>query len=317
MRVYKKIIVLVLLASFLGAAPLINSKSIKRTEDKACFNCAQWNAHQSAFKLFGESYYVGTKGLSAVLIVSAKGLILIDGGLPQSAAIIFSNVRSLGFDPMQIEWILNSHAHFDHAGGLASLAQLTGARVAASPDAASALRSGLPSKYDPQAGFGEANRFPTVKSVYEFRDNDTISLGEITLTAHTTPGHTPGGMSYSWRSCEEEICRDLVYADSLNAVSAPGFKFSDIVDSKQNLSTANLLQNSIEKVANLPCDIIISVHPENSSLLEKQLLRTTQLAESKTQMSDPLIDRGACKAYAKVARERLRKLLLEEAADNS
>ncbi|HBD20852.1 MAG TPA: subclass B3 metallo-beta-lactamase, partial [Arenimonas sp.] len=86
-----------------------------------CGACAEWNQPQAPFRLHGDSWYVGTKGLSAVLVATPKGLVLIDGALPQSAPLIAANVATLGFDIRDVRFLLNSHAHFDHAGGLAAL----------------------------------------------------------------------------------------------------------------------------------------------------------------------------------------------------
>src|SRR5215210_4899839 len=98
-----------------------------------CSDCAEWNAPQEPFRLFGNSYYVGPAGLSSVLITSAEDLILLDGALPQSAAVIDAHIRALGFDTEKIRVIGNSHAHYDHAGGIAALQRATGAAVLASP----------------------------------------------------------------------------------------------------------------------------------------------------------------------------------------
>src|SRR5690606_17020389 len=101
------------------------------------------------------SWYVGTRGLGAVLVTDAEGLVLIDGGLPQSAGRILDNVRKAGFDPKNIRWILNSHAHFDHAGGIAALARITGAKVATGRNGVIAMTGNPPyHPDDPQAGYG-------------------------------------------------------------------------------------------------------------------------------------------------------------------
>ena len=86
-----------------------------------CSNCERWNMPQEPFRILGNTWFVGTAGLTALLIETDDGLILIDGALPQSAALIDSNIRKLGFDPLNIKAILLSHAHFDHAGGLNAL----------------------------------------------------------------------------------------------------------------------------------------------------------------------------------------------------
>ena len=120
-----------------------------------------WNAAHEPFRVFGNTYYVGVAGLSSVLVASDQGLILLDGGLPQSAPLIDASIRKLGFRTEDVRLILNSHTHYDHAGGIAALQRVSGAIVAASASGARAIESGGPPADDPQYAFGkEANRFP-------------------------------------------------------------------------------------------------------------------------------------------------------------
>ena len=100
---------------------------------KECDDCAEWNRPLAPFKVFGNTYYVGTDGLSALLVTDDQGLILLDAALPQSAPIIDQNIRTLGFRTENIRIIVNSHAHYDHAGGIAALQRFSKATVAASP----------------------------------------------------------------------------------------------------------------------------------------------------------------------------------------
>ncbi len=94
-----------------------------------CSNCERWNMPQEPFRILGNTWFVGTAGLTALLIETQDGLILVDGALPQSAALIDSNIRKLGFDPLNIKAILLSHAHYDHAGGVNALQRLSGSAV--------------------------------------------------------------------------------------------------------------------------------------------------------------------------------------------
>ena len=184
----------------------------------------EWNAPQLPFKLYGNTYYVGTRGLAAILITSDSGHILIDGALAQSAEAIADNINAAGFHPEDVKIILNTHAHYDHAGGIAELQRLTGARVMASLPSIVALLTGVPAPEDPQAALAE--RFPPLNQAAPLvRDGQQVALGPLRLTAHFTPGHTPGGTTWTWESCEGAACRQMVYADSLTPVSAPGFKF--------------------------------------------------------------------------------------------
>jgi len=225
----------------------------------ACFDCDRWNARREPSRVFGNTYSVGVAELSAILITSKDGHVLLDGGLPQSAAIIDENIRSLGFRTADIRLIGNSHAHFDHAGGIAALQRASGAIVAASEAGARALTRGEPTADDPQYGLGaQVNRFPRVEIVRAVRDREVLRVGPLAVTAHLTPGHTPGSTTWSWRSCEGERCRDIVFADSLNPVSAPGFRFTG---TPGHPGVVAEFRRSIATVAGLPCDVLLAVHP--------------------------------------------------------
>src|SRR5919198_3963806 len=113
------------------AAQSTDSASARRAAE--CPSCAEWNAPHAPVRIHGNTYFVGTNGLSAILVTSPAGHVLIDGGLPESAPLIAANIRAAGFRVEDVKLILNSHDHFDHAGGIAALQRLSGARVAASP----------------------------------------------------------------------------------------------------------------------------------------------------------------------------------------
>jgi metallo-beta-lactamase class B len=194
-----------------------------------------------------------------VLITSDKGHILLDGGLPQTSPLIDQNMRKLGFRIQDVRLIVNSHAHYDHAGGIAAIQRVSGATVAASAAGARALEQGEPLPDDPQYAFGSAaNRFPPVKDVRAVNDGETLRVGDLSITAHLTPGHTTGSTSWSWRSCEGARCQHLVYADSLNPVAAPGFRFTGDATHPSRVAE---FRRSIAKVADLPCDLLLAVHP--------------------------------------------------------
>jgi metallo-beta-lactamase class B len=271
-----------------------------------CDNCDTWNKPQTPFKLHGRSYYVGTHGLSSVLIQTSAGLIVLDGGLPQSAPLIEANIRSLGFKVEDIKFILNSHAHYDHAGGIARLQRDSGATVVASASGAQGLMGGMPVKDDPQYGVdGKDGAFPKVPKVQVVKDNEVLRLGDVAITAHYTPGHTPGSTTWTWSSCQGPACVNMVYADSLNAVSSPGFRF---LGDRSHPDVSQAMRRSIARVAALPCTIMVSVHPDGSGLFDKLAKREA------SPTPDPLVDNGACKAYAAGASHRLDERLKTERA---
>jgi metallo-beta-lactamase class B len=268
-----------------------------------CAQCAAWNVPQPAFRIFGNTYYVGTKELSAILIAGNDGLVLLDAALPQSAPLIAANIEALGFATADIELIGNSHTHYDHAGGIAAFQRASGAPVAASPRAAEALRAGKPTADDPQFTIAN-NGFPPVRSVRIIRDGETLAVGDVRVTAHFTPGHTPGGTTWAWRSCEGARCVDIVYADSLNPVSADEFRFSGNGTAP---SLADSYRQTIRAVEALPCDILLSPHPGFFDMAGK---RQRQEAGA----TDAFVAPNACRAYAESARARLEKRLADEAA---
>lgn len=143
-----------------------------------CASCAAWNAPQKPFRIYGDTYYVGTHQLSSILIASNRGLVLIDGDLAESAPQIADHIRALGFRPEDIKLILNSHAHFDHAAGIATLRRLSGARVAASPWSAQVLRRGTPAPDDPQHDLSP----PPMKAIQKvdvIHDGQTLQVGPL------------------------------------------------------------------------------------------------------------------------------------------
>jgi metallo-beta-lactamase class B len=269
-----------------------------------CAQCDEWNQPQAPFKLHGRSYYVGTRGLSAVVIQTSAGLILLDGGLPQSAPLIEANLRTLGLKVEDIRFILSSHAHYDHAGGIARLQRKSGAVVVSSESGARALRTGKPVPDDPQYGLdGRDGVFPSVASVKVMKDNEELRLGDTVVTARLTPGHTPGSTTWTWRSCEGGACKNLVYADSLTAVSSDGFRF---LGTGTGDDRSEQFRRTIQKVSGLPCDLMLTTHPSASRLFE----RLDRRASSPT--VDPLIDPGGCRRYAEIATKNLELRLEKE-----
>jgi metallo-beta-lactamase class B len=263
-----------------------------------CGNCAKWNAEQQAFKVVGNTWYVGPAGLSAVLVTGPKGHVLLDGALPQSAKQIEARIEALGFKVRDIKYILVSHPHWDHAGGVPVLARDSGATVVASAQAAQVLRNGVIGSDDPQYEDGNVTHLPKLENVKVLADGETLHLGPLAITAHMTPGHTPGGASYTWQSCEGKRCLNVAYVDSLNPASREGYFFSGDATTP-DITPA--FAASIAKVGALKCDVVLSVHPDFTDMAEKLAARTGA--------HNSFIDPNGCKAYAADARARLDKRL--------
>jgi metallo-beta-lactamase class B len=263
---------------------------------------AEWEGAQDPFQLYGNSYYVGTQGLSSVLITSPAGHILIDGASPKAAVQIAAHIRQLGFRLEDIHYILVSHEHVDHAGGIAELQRLSGAAVLTSPAAKPVLESGKADQGDPQFNNGMPDMTP-VAPVRAVRDGESVALGPLSIKAHYTPGHTQGGISWTWQSFENGKGMNMVYADSLNAMAGPGFRYSGnplYPNAKADV------ERSIARMAALPCDILVTAHPDASDVLERQ-------AQQKQRGKLAFVSPGACQRYADAGRKRLAETLAQEA----
>ena len=160
--------------------------------------------------------------------------------------------------------------------------------MAASAASAGELERGAAGRDDPQ--FGVASSFPPVRNVRVIEDGDVLRAGPLAMTAHFTPGHTPGGTTWSWRSCEGDRCLDLVYADSQTPVAAAGFSFAHL---------AADFRHSESVVEQLPCDILLTPHPGASNLWERRAAGT-------------LVDRDACRRFVAESRRQLEKRLAME-----
>jgi metallo-beta-lactamase class B len=267
-----------------------------------CEICFTWNKPHPPFQIYADTYYVGVDGLSAILITSPQGHVLIDGALEQSSPLIAANIKALGFRIEDVKVILNSHDHYDHAGGIAELQRLSGAMVKASASSAAVLKAGKAGRDDPQ--FSIADPYPPVAKVETLRDGETVKVGPLALTAHFTPGHTPGGTTWTWDSCEAARCLHMVYADSLTPLSSPEFRFS------KSAAYPNVLkdfQTSIATVGALRCDILITPHPGASDLFGR-------LERRSAGNKDGFLDAEGCRTYADRAQVGLDKRLADEKA---
>lgn len=234
------------------------------------------------------------------MITSDAGHMLIDGALPESVGQITANIRQLGFRVEDVKLIVNSHVHFDHAGGIAELQRLSGAKVVASEWTAEVMTKTGVARDDPQ--YGVVPPIALIKHVEVLSDGQTFKVGPIVITAHLTPGHTPGGTSWTWQSCEDVKCDNFVYADSLTPASADGFKFTRVPTAIQEF------QKSFSFLRSVPCDILLTTHPDVSNFWERVDAR------AKGTKPDSMIEASACRNLADRAEEALRKRVASEAA---
>jgi metallo-beta-lactamase class B len=261
--------------------------------DAACAGSDDWEKPAPPVRVFGNTYFVGTCGISSILITSPQGHILIDCGTEHDADLVAENIRALGFRPTDVKILLLSHEHFDHVGGMARLQQITGAQLLASPAAANVLRSGVAALEDPQAG--SLKLFPAAHVDRIIQDGEMIRVGDNVVIAIATPGHTAGAMSWRWGSCDGGKCRQIIYADSLTPASRDGYRFTD------HPQLVQAFRSSIAKIAALDCDILITPHLSASGMPDRFAGRA------------PLEDRNACRDFAAARTKQLDERLAKEA----
>lgn len=266
---------------------------------QACDDWDEWEKPGPPFRIFGNTYYVGTCGIASILITTDDGHALIDSGTEAGADIVLANIRALGFDPKDVKVLLASHEHFDHVGGMAKLQRETGATVIASEAAVGVMLSGQTDPDDPQYGTLEPME-PIAEGMPYFWGDAPYRIDYFGIRPIDTPGHTSGAMSWSWEACEEDDCLTVVYADSLSAVSSDSYRFSDHKD------YLGKFLKSFDSIAEARCDVLLTPHPTGGNLnLTMSLLERRKL--------DGMPD-FACRGYAQKQKQALSLRLAKEAA---
>ncbi|EDV2566517.1 HARLDQ motif MBL-fold protein [Salmonella enterica subsp. enterica] len=216
-----------------------------------------WAKPMKPFQITEGVWYVGTENLSSILLTTPAGHILIDAGLDESAPQIKANIEAAGFRLTDVRYLLNSHARLDQAGGMARLKAWSGAQLVASqPNADQMARGGRQ-----DFALGDALPFPPVTTDKIIHNQESISLGGITVTALFTPGHLPG--STSWRVTLRNG-KTLIYADSL---ATPDYL---LINNKNYPDLVTDIQSSFKTLAAQHVDIFIANKGDRFGLLEKR-----------------------------------------------
>lgn len=221
-----------------------------------------WVTKTKPFNVISNVYYVGTQGIAAYLIVGDDGHILIDGGMPQSAKQIAGSIEQLGYRVSDVKYLLNTHAHFDHSGGLAELRQLTGAKLISSEQDAHWLESGLyPGRTD------DAYASAPVTVDIRVSDNDSVVLGDLSLQARLTPGHSPGCTSWVFDVLHKGQKKTVIV---FGGASVAGNK---LAPEEQYPGIIQDYQATFNKVKSWSADVYLSNHPFYFHLQRKRLKR--------------------------------------------
>jgi metallo-beta-lactamase class B len=220
----------------------------------------EWNQPVPPFRIAGPLYYVGMAQVTSLLIVTPQGHILVDGGFPESAATILENVRTLGFKPEEVRVLLSTHAHVDHAGGLAELKAKTGARLQAGAADVPLLARGGRGDF----AFGDDLTFPPVTADVAVQDNEELTLGDVSVRAVATPGHTLGCTSWVLTiPVDGKPTRVLM----VGGTSAPGYK---LVGNEKYPGIVADFERSFARLKTEATDIFLEGHGFTFGLEEKR-----------------------------------------------
>ena len=247
---------------------------------------APWLEPIEPLQITDHVWQIGTAEITALLVKTDQGAVLIDAGMPQTADLLLANMKRLGVAPGDLRFILHSHAHADHVGPLAAIKRATGAVLVSNAESAALLERG--GSHD--IHFADGITYPPVHPDRLVQDGEVVQLGSTAFTAAFTPGHTPGSMSWTWSDTHNGRVVRIAYADSL---SAPGYRLLN------NPAYPHILEayaHSAAVIAKLPCDLLLTPHPGQSGWDYGNAAR-------------PHPEPTSCAAYAKAAEMQLKKQL--------
>ena len=223
-----------------------------------------WFAAVEPFRVIGDEvksvYYVGTKGLGMYFIPTDDGHVVLDGGMPGQGSLVAENIKKLGYDPADVKILLNSHAHMDHSGGLAELKQITGAQLLATEEDRSALEGGFYLGFEDRAEFNA----PPVKVDRIIADGEKVTLGNVTLTAHITPGHTRGCTSWVMNVEQGGKSYETLFFCSASVAA------NRLVGPPQYEGIVGDYQRTFAITKDWKPDVFLSNHPEFFGMANKQ-----------------------------------------------
>ena len=230
-----------------AAEPFLPQASAYLTRDS-------WRQPVAPVRIAAHTWQIGTAGISAVLIKTDAGAVLIDGGVAQASAMLLAHMHELGVEPADLKLILHSHAHADHVGPLTALKRATGATVASNAESAVLLARGGSNDIH----FGDDIVFAPLVTDRIVHDGEIVTIGGIQLTVHFTPGHTPGSMSWTWNDVADGKPVRIAYVDSL---SAPDYR---LIGNPRYPHIIDDYRHTFDVVRTLPCDLLLTPHADGS-----------------------------------------------------
>lgn len=256
-----------------------------------------WDAPHPPFHIVGNSWYVGSGGITVLLVRSGSDTVLFDTGPESALPVVRENLATLGVALRDVDLILTSHAHNDHVGALAAIKAESGARILATADSAALMAAGGLGDLH----FGDRIPYPSVAVDDIVLDGETVELGELRFTARQTSGHTPGSTTWTWTERVDGREVHIVYADSL---TAPGYR---LLDHPQRPDLIEEFRASFATIRALPCDLLLTPHPQASQMFERlDVVAAAQVSGMKP------VESGTCQRYAGRAEVALEQQIAQQ-----
>lgn len=257
----------------------------------------KWTTPFEPFHLIDNIYYVGTDGIAVYIIKTSGGLILMDTALPQSTGMLKDNIAKLGFKESDIKIILNTHAHFDHTGGFAEIKKDTGAQLIAGLRDKPLLEAGVYPGDEKNTDIG----FSPVKVDRAVSEGDKVTLGDTTLTAHATPGHSPGCTSWEMTVKDGDQNREVLFFCSGTVA------LNRLVGNPTHPGIVEDYKSTYAKIKAMKIDVLLGPHPEVYGMQEKR-------AQQKDGAPNPFVKPDELQAYAATLETDFDKALAKQTA---
>jgi metallo-beta-lactamase class B len=258
---------------------------------------ANWTQAIEPFAIADGLYWVGSADLSSYLFTGQAGHILIDAPLEENVDLVLRNVEKLGFEPRDIEILLASHGHFEHTGGMAAMLERTGAQLYLSPEEAKLVGAGGRGDFF----LGDRAAYPEASAARTLRDQETVALGNLRLTAHFTPGHTRG--CTSWSGTVKIAGKDATFVSICSLSVLPGYVLAG--DHPSYPGIARDYCSSVATLRPLTPDLFLGAHGSFFGLADK-------IVKLRAGDARAFVDPAGYRAYLDEAQSRIEKTLADQ-----
>jgi len=287
-----------LIIALVALLPLAATAQAQTLKDLLAALLVKWNTPTEPFRIIDNVYYVGTDGLASYLITSPQGHILVDTVMPESTSQIKASIEKLGFKVADIKYLLNTHAHIDHTGGFAEMKQASGAQMIAGEADKSLLEGG----YYPGAKEETLLQFPPVKVDRSVREGETVAIGNVTLTARATPGHSPGCTSWEFNVKDGDATRSvLIFCSGTVALNR-------LVGNPTYPGIVDDYKKTFARAKAMKVDVLLAPHPEMYKMQEKR----AKLADG---VPNPFVNPGEFNDYAATLEKAFEDALAKQTAE--